>query len=100
MSDAGGTDRQASKDDPKGKQAGAAVGDLRDGLAGEQSQLIELRAARLEWEQRCLDVEKRVRILEQHLIKSSHSSGAELSTLRLEIAKRNAKIAELEFLSK
>merc|ERR1712039_161804 len=69
-------------------------------VARERARLEELEARRLEWEQRCQSAENRVQVLQQQLTETSKRYGAEISSLRVEVAKRDARIMELEFLAR
>eukprot|EP00928_Gymnodinium_smaydae_P030459 TRINITY_DN22650_c0_g1_i2.p1 TRINITY_DN22650_c0_g1~~TRINITY_DN22650_c0_g1_i2.p1 ORF type:complete len:1049 (-),score=304.06 TRINITY_DN22650_c0_g1_i2:54-3200(-) len=60
----------------------------------------DLERERLEWEQRCTAAEQRWRMLQQQLTDSSRRYGAEIATLKVEVAKRDASIKELEYLLK
>ncbi|CAJ1460771.1 unnamed protein product [Effrenium voratum] len=66
--------------------------------AEEQEQLAHVEAKRFEWEQRCLAAEQRLQMLQQQLTDSSKRYGSDISTLEVEIAKKDARIKELEFL--
>ncbi|CAE7674961.1 CCDC33 [Symbiodinium pilosum] len=66
--------------------------------AEEQEQLAHLEAKRFEWEQRCAAAEQRLQMLQQQLTESSKRYGAQISTLEVEIAKKDARIKELEYL--
>jgi len=68
--------------------------------AEEQEQLAHLEAKRFEWEQRCAAAEQRLQVLQQQLTESSKRYGAEISSLEVEIAKKDARIKELEFLQR
>merc|ERR1719359_1167035 len=69
-------------------------------LEVEQRRLSELEETRLEWEQRCVAAEHRLSMLQQQLTDSSKRYGGEITSLQVEVAKRDAKILELEFLLK
>ena len=64
----------------------------------EQEQLAHVEAKRFEWEQRCVAAEQRLQMLQQQLTESSKKYGADISSLEVEIAKKDARIKELEFL--
>ena len=64
----------------------------------EQEQLAHVEAKRFEWEQRCLAAEQRLQMLQQQLTESSKKYGSDISRLEVEIAKKDARIKELEFL--
>ena len=66
----------------------------------EQEQLAHVEAKRFEWEQRCVAAEQRLQMLQQQLTESSRRYGADISRLEVEIAKKDARIKELEFLAK
>lgn len=68
--------------------------------AEEQEQLAHLEAKRFEWEQRCAAAEQRLQVLQQQLTESSKRYGAEISSLEVEIAKKDARIKELEYLQR
>ncbi|CAE7027884.1 CCDC33 [Symbiodinium sp. CCMP2592] len=68
--------------------------------AEEQEQLAHLEAKRFEWEQRCAAAEQRLQVLQQQLTESSKRYGAEISSLEVEIAKKDARIKEFEFLQR
>mmetsp|Transcript_28443 Transcript_28443/g.75354 ORF Transcript_28443/g.75354 Transcript_28443/m.75354 type:complete len:277 (-) Transcript_28443:80-910(-) len=67
-------------------------------LARERQNLEDQEAKRLEWEQRCQAAEHRLQMLQHQLTESSKKYGSEISALRVEVAKRDARILELEFL--
>jgi len=67
-------------------------------LARERHRLDDFEGQRLEWERRCQAAEDRLRGVQQQLVESSKKYGAELSNLRVEVAKRDARIMELETL--
>lgn len=69
-------------------------------LQQEQKRLQELEDSRLEWEQRCMAAEHRIQTLQQQLKEASRRYGGEISSLKVEIAKRDARVLELEFLLK
>lgn len=69
-------------------------------LAVEQKRLSGLEDARLEWEQRCVAAEHRLSMLQQQLTESSKRYGGEITALQVDVAKRDAKILELEHLLK
>ena len=66
----------------------------------EQEQLAHIEAKRFEWEQRCVAAEQRLQMLQQQLTESSKRYGSDISSLEVEIAKKDARIKELEFLVK
>ena len=68
--------------------------------ADEQEQLAHVEAKRFEWEQRCVAAEQRLQMLQQQLTESSKRYGSDISSLEVEIAKKDARIKELEFLMK
>eukprot|EP00438_Fugacium_kawagutii_P030526 Skav213654 [mRNA] locus=scaffold2012:399619:400431:- [translate_table: standard] len=68
--------------------------------AAEQEQLAHVEAKRFEWEQRCVAAEQRLQMLQQQLTESSKRYGSDISSLEVEIAKKDARIKELEFLVK
>ena len=68
--------------------------------AEEQEQLAHVEAKRFEWEQRCVAAEQRLQMLQQQLTESSKRYGSDISSLEVEIAKKDARIKELEFLMK
>ena len=68
--------------------------------AEEQEQLAHVEAKRFEWEQRCVAAEQRLQMLQQQLTGSSKRYGSDISSLEVEIAKKDARIKELEFLMK
>jgi len=67
-------------------------------MAREQQKLDEAEERRFEWEQRCQAAEQRLQMLQQQLSESSRKYGGERATLQTEVAKRDARILELEFL--
>merc|ERR1712087_77605 len=79
-----------------GQQSGAEPRELTN----ERQRLAELEATRLDWEQRCTAAEHRLQMLQQQLGDSSKRYGGEISNLQVEIAKRDARIVELEYLLK
>lgn len=68
--------------------------------ADEQEELAHVEAKRFEWEQRCVAAEQRLQMLQQQLTESSKRYGSDISSLEVEIAKKDARIKELEFLMK
>jgi len=81
------------------------VRELRDGkvrppveLASEQRRVAQLEENRLEWEQRCTAAENRLQMLQQQVSESSKKYGGEISSLTVELARRDARILELEYL--
>jgi hypothetical protein len=67
-------------------------------LLEERRRLGELQDSRIEWEERCIAAEQRLSMLQQQLVDSSKRYGGEIITLQVEIAKRDAKVLELEFM--
>lgn len=67
-------------------------------LQRERQHFEDQDAKRFEWEQRCQAAEHRLQMLQQQLTESSKRYGGEISSLRVEVAKRDARIMELEFL--
>merc|ERR1712060_694337 len=64
-------------------------------LTQGRTRLAELESTRAEWEQRCTAAEHRLQMLQMQLTESSRRYGGEISTLTVEVAKRDAKIVEL-----
>eukprot|EP00927_Polykrikos_kofoidii_P008378 TRINITY_DN13477_c0_g1_i2.p1 TRINITY_DN13477_c0_g1~~TRINITY_DN13477_c0_g1_i2.p1 ORF type:complete len:1072 (-),score=263.88 TRINITY_DN13477_c0_g1_i2:150-3365(-) len=67
-------------------------------LAEERRRLREMEESRAEWEQRCGAAEQRVQMLQLQLGQSSKKYGSEISGLKVDVARRDAKILELEHL--
>lgn len=67
------------------------------GPSGSSSQKLELlEGEKLDWKQRCSAMESRVQSLENQLLENSRQYGRELSTLKLQIAKKDAQVLELQ----
>eukprot|EP00932_Pfiesteria_piscicida_P003425 SRR837773.13335.p1 GENE.SRR837773.13335~~SRR837773.13335.p1 ORF type:complete len:469 (+),score=82.06 SRR837773.13335:74-1408(+) len=67
-------------------------------LARERANLEEQASRALDWEQRCQAAEHRLQMLQHQVTESSKRYGAEISALKVEVAKRDARVMELEFL--
>jgi len=62
--------------------------------------LNDLEAKKLEWEQKCRAAEQRLQMIQQQLTESSKRYGSQISDHKVEIARQEARIMELEFLLK
>mmetsp|Transcript_72936 Transcript_72936/g.152262 ORF Transcript_72936/g.152262 Transcript_72936/m.152262 type:complete len:467 (+) Transcript_72936:296-1696(+) len=67
-------------------------------LAQDRARLEAAEAKRYEWEQRSQASESRLQVLQRQLEESGRRYGAELSSLRVDLAKRDARISELELM--
>eukprot|EP00929_Paragymnodinium_shiwhaense_P088267 TRINITY_DN48556_c0_g1_i1.p1 TRINITY_DN48556_c0_g1~~TRINITY_DN48556_c0_g1_i1.p1 ORF type:complete len:1103 (-),score=317.49 TRINITY_DN48556_c0_g1_i1:83-3391(-) len=64
----------------------------------ESQRLKELEESRIAWEQRCMAAEQRLQMIQSRIDESSRKYGGEIASLKVEVAKRDAKILELEYL--
>ncbi|CAE8585620.1 unnamed protein product, partial [Polarella glacialis] len=64
----------------------------------EQQRLQDLESHLQDWEQKCQAAEHRLQMLQRQLTESSRRYGAEITDLKVTIAKRDARIMELEYL--
>lgn len=67
-------------------------------LAREHRRLEEMEAAKGEWENKCNSAEQRMNMLHKQLTESSRKYGAEISALKVEVAKRDAQIKEFIYI--
>lgn len=95
--------RQTKAKDEEIARLEALVFDLQGGnpttrkdAAESQVKLGDLEAEKFQWKQRCEAVEQRLHTMERQLSENSRHYGQQISDLKLEIAKREARVLELE----
>lgn len=69
-------------------------------LLRDRRELEEQVAKVTEWAHRCQAAEDRLQGVQQQLVESSKRHAAELSAMRVEVAKRDARVLELEVLAR
>lgn len=69
-------------------------------LVGQQQGLEAAEGEAVEWKHKCNSVEQRLRATEAQLTENSKMYGKEISNLKVEIAKKDAQILELQLLLK
>jgi chromosome segregation ATPase len=61
-----------------------------------EQKLDDMEMEKTEWQQKCQRLEQRLQMMEKQLTENSKQYGKEISNLKVEIAKRDAKVIELE----
>jgi len=91
---------QAIVKDLKAGDGNTTSGEEATRQSANDGTLNDLEAKRLDWEQKCKAAEQRLQMLQRQLTESSKKYGSEISDYKVEIAKKDAHILELEYLLK